>query len=62
MRLPRSRRFYVVLAALALAVVATANAHLMFVANQSRPRCLEHVKPGETGSGPVTFSAAKPSC
>lgn len=54
MRLPGSRRFYVMLALVALGAVLLANAHLVYVASTSQPQCVEHAG-GD-------FGAAKPSC
>lgn len=59
MRLPRSRRFYLALTAIGLAVVLLANAHLVYVATSSQPQCVPHVRAGDTAAA---FSAAKPSC
>ena len=45
-----------------LALLALANAHLVYVAFASQPRCVQHVKQGE-GDGPTgVFSAAQSSC
>jgi hypothetical protein len=49
--------------AIALAVVGiflAANAHLLYVALQSQPDCVAHVKPGD--SVPGQLSAAKSAC
>ena len=62
MKLPCSRLFYAALIVFAAALVGAANAHLVFVAMLSQPRCLEHVKLGETKAEAATFSAAKSSC
>lgn len=62
MRLPRSRRFYLVLAGVALAVILLANAHLVYVASTSQPDCVAH-RIGDTAQKEAgTFGAAKSSC
>ncbi len=43
-----------------LAVVAAANAHLVYVATSSQPACVPHLKAPD-GSG-TTLRAAKSSC
>ena len=48
------------LAAAVLAVVAAANAHLVYVAVESQPDCVAHLK--EAGSRAGEFRAAKPAC
>ena len=48
------------LAAAVLLVVAAANAHLVYVAVESQPDCVAHLK--ETGSREGEFRAAKPAC
>ena len=62
MRLPGSRRFYVALAIVALGAILLANAHLVYVASTSQPRCVEHVKGDGAPKAPGVFGAAKPSC
>lgn len=58
----RSRRGLVVcLIAAALALVILANVHLVYVATQSQPDCVAHLKPGAGGES-GTFSAANSSC
>ena len=42
-----------------LLLFAGANAHLVYVAFQSQPDCVAHVKSGEAGGG---FRAAKSAC
>jgi hypothetical protein len=61
MRFARSRAFIVGLAGAALLVVILANAHLVYVATNSQPRCVPHVKAAPE-AGPGAFSAAQPSC
>ena len=48
------------LAAAVLLVVAAANAHLVYVAVESQPGCVAHLK--EAGSEAGAFRAAKPAC
>jgi hypothetical protein len=48
------------LAAAVLLVVAAANAHLVYVAVESQPECVAHLK--EAGSKAGAFRAAKPAC
>ena len=62
MRLPRSRRFYLVLAVAALGVVLLANAHLVYVASTSQPGCVDHTKSDGTVKAAGVFGAAKSSC
>lgn len=63
MRIPRSRGFYIALAGIALLIVLLANAHLVYVASNSQPDCIPHMK---TGSNDAQMSgihsAAKSSC
>lgn len=62
MRLPRSRGFFIILAAVALAVVLLANAHLVYVASTSQPECVAHAKADGSQRAPGVFGAAKSSC
>ena len=48
------------LAAAVLLVVAAANAHLVYVAVESQPECVAHLKEAGTKAG--AFRAAKPAC
>jgi hypothetical protein len=48
------------LAAVAVAAVIAANAHLIYVAIASQPDCVTHVRPGERAGR--QFSAAQSSC
>jgi hypothetical protein len=48
------------LAAVVLLVVAAANAHLVYVAVESQPDCVAHLK--EAGSRAGEFRAAKSAC
>ncbi len=62
---PAARRWRPVVlgTAIALAVVGiflAANGHLLYVALQSQPDCVAHVKPGD--SVPGQLSAAKSAC
>lgn len=50
----------VTIAILVVAIFVAANAHFFFVAFQSQPDCIEHVKRGEGGEG--KFAAASPAC
>lgn len=45
----------------ALLLLALANAYLVYVATQSQPDCVAHLKPG-TGDGSGAYSAARSSC
>ena len=62
MRLPRSRGFFLMLAAVALVAVLLANAHLVYVASTSQPACVAHAKADGTSHAPGIFGAAKSSC
>lgn len=62
MRLPRSRRVYIVLAIAALGVILLANAHLVYVASTSQPQCVAHAKTDGSARAPGVFGAAKSSC
>ena len=54
-----SRATWIVVAMLGLLLVAAANAHLVYVAVNSQPDCVEHLKSvGEDGR----YRAAKPAC
>lgn len=59
--LPRRQRKYVVLviAGLAIGGVLAANFHLLYVAFQSQPDCVAHLK---TASGDGGYRAAKSAC
>lgn len=48
------------LAAAVLLVMAVANIHLVYVAVESQPECVAHLK--EAGSKAGAFRAAKPAC
>lgn len=62
MRLLQSRTFFLFLATTALAIILLANAHLVYVATMSQPKCVPHAK--ADGGKPMVgvFGAAKPSC
>ena len=45
----------------ALLLVALANLHLVYVAIQSQPDCVAHLKPGVGGDG-AAYSAARSAC
>ncbi|HEY6815065.1 MAG TPA: hypothetical protein VI168_05960 [Croceibacterium sp.] len=47
--------------AAALLAVVLANAHLVYVAMQSQPECIAHMKPGTSGETGA-YSAARSSC
>lgn len=57
-----SRQSIVRLAVIAIAIVLLANAHLVYVAITSQPRCLAHANAGEQTANPAVFTAAQPSC
>jgi len=57
-----SRRSTVIWSVMALVVVLLANAHLVYVAISSQPRCVPHAKAGEQPASPGIFTAAQPSC
>ncbi len=47
----------------ALVIFFVANAHFLYVAMQSQPDCVSHVKPsGEAAPGDVVYGAAKSAC
>ncbi|KQS88764.1 MULTISPECIES: hypothetical protein [unclassified Rhizobium] len=47
----------------ALVIFFVANAHLLYVALQSQPDCVPHVKTsGEAAPGGVVYGAAKSAC
>jgi hypothetical protein len=48
--------------AFGLALLAFANAHLLYVAMTSQPDCVAHVRQGDGATSAGTFSAAKSSC
>jgi hypothetical protein len=50
------------LVGLGLAIVALANAHLVYVAFTSQPACVTHEKERGDLNGKGTFRAAQPSC
>lgn len=45
-----------------LALLALANANLVYVAFASQPQCLRHLKAGEGNATKNAFSAAQSSC
>jgi hypothetical protein len=45
----------------ALLIVLLANAHLVYVALQSQPECVAHLKPGSGGESGA-YSAARSAC
>jgi hypothetical protein len=47
---------------LGLLLLVAANGHLVYVAVTSQPECIDHVRPGETNTTQVRFSAARSSC
>lgn len=63
-RRPRTRtRTRTIVGLLVLAAVLLligANAHFVYVAMTSQPDCVDHLRPGEAGSG--AFRAAKSAC
>ncbi len=62
MKLPRSRGFFLTLAATALVAILLANAHLVYVASTSQPECVAHARADGTPRAPGVFGAAKSSC
>lgn len=62
MRMPRSRSFYIWLAAAALIALLAANAHLIYVASMSQPDCVAHAKADGTVPKGGAYGAAKSSC
>jgi len=56
----RTRLTVGLLVLIGLVVLVAANAHLLYVAVTSQPDCVDHVRPGEAGSG--VFGAAKSAC
>lgn len=62
MKLPRSRAFFLALAAAALAAILLANAHLIHVASTSQPGCVPHARADGTPRAPGVFGAARSSC
>lgn len=62
MTLPRPGLLYPGLAAGALAILILANAHLIYVATATQPRCVAHVKAGDPHPPDGSFSAAGSSC
>ena len=62
---PRPRttiRLWLLLAAAMAAIVVAANAHLIYVATNSQPACVTHLKQGEGDATRGLFSAAESSC
>jgi hypothetical protein len=57
----RRRTIVVGAVALGLLLVALANLHLVYVAIQSQPDCIAHLKPGTGGDGSA-YSAARSAC
>jgi len=45
-----------------LLLIVGANTHLVYVAVTSQPECVAHVRPGEGGVQPGSFSAADSAC
>lgn len=62
MRLPRSRGFYITLAIAALGIVLLANAHLVYIASTSQPKCVAHTISDAAHKDVGAFGAAKSSC
>jgi hypothetical protein len=55
----RRVRLVWVFVSVGLLLVAGANAHLVYVAFQSQPGCVEHVKAADEGNG---YQAAQSAC
>ena len=62
MMLTRTRALVLGLVGAALFVVILANAHLVYVAQKSEPRCVEHIKVGAPEPQRGAFSAAGSAC
>ena len=62
MTIPRPGRIYRMLAIAAVAILILANAHLVYVATTTQPRCVAHVKAGDPAQSAGSFSAAGSSC
>lgn len=62
MRIPRSRSFFISLAAGAVLILLLANAHLVYVALRSQPACVEHIKERAGENSPAAYRAARSSC
>ena len=62
MMLTRTRALVLGLVGAVLFVVILANAHLVYVATKSQPRCVEHTKVGTPEAQRGVFSAAGSSC
>jgi hypothetical protein len=60
MTMSRTRIISLLAVAAGLAIFLGANAHLLVVAFQSQPDCVEHERLGTTGPG--QYSAAKSAC
>ena len=50
---------WLLIPATVLVILAAANAHLVYVAFETQPACVEHLKTSGTGTG---YRAAKSSC
>ncbi|BAM86148.1 hypothetical protein S58_01280 [Bradyrhizobium oligotrophicum S58] len=61
MSLRASRKLWL-LVALAVALVAAANVHLLYVAISSQPACVAHTRLGAGAGASGAFSAAQSSC
>ena len=62
MTISRARALVFGLVGGALFVVILANAHLVYVASKSQPRCVEHTKVGAPEPQRGAYSAAGSSC
>ncbi len=43
-------------------LLAAANAHLVYVAMESQPECVAHIRRGDTGAGSGGYAAATSAC
>jgi hypothetical protein len=60
MTMSRSRFLTLIAVAAGLLIFVAANAHLLVVAFESQPGCLEHVRLGDAAAG--EYTAAKSAC
>jgi hypothetical protein len=58
----RARLFWGLFAGAAIAIVAVANAHLVYVATSTQPACVSHAKAGDQSKQAQSYSAAASAC
>ncbi|EAB6717901.1 hypothetical protein BZU93_24995 [Salmonella enterica subsp. enterica] len=58
----RFRLLLICLVGAAAAILIGANVHLVTVALNSQPECVDHAKSADHGSNPTHFRAARSSC